>query len=153
MKIIFLDIDGVLNSSKTIRKAGPRDAGYPESHIDEAMVGRLNSIIDATGAFCVLSSSWRVLWPLKEMGELLRRKGFRGSLIDATGRNSTRGLEIRDWLLTANDYQQSNIRFIILDDDSDMEPNMDRLVRTDWDIGLQNEHVKRAIEMLNGGVV
>jgi hypothetical protein len=40
---------------------------------------------------------------------------------------------------------------VILDDDDDMEPYWDRLVQTSWDgNGLEDEHVERAIELLNG---
>ena len=47
-KVIFLDIDGVLNSNCST-----------EPTIAEDMVKRLAYIVDKTGAFIVLSSSWR----------------------------------------------------------------------------------------------
>jgi hypothetical protein len=37
---------------------------------------------------------------------------------------------------------------VILDDDADMEPHMDRLIQTSWKIGLQDAHMNRAIKML-----
>ena len=43
-----------------------------------------------------------------------------------------------------------NKRFIIIDDDSDMEPYMDRLVQTDARHGLMWKDADKAIEMLGG---
>lgn len=50
-KVIFLDIDGVLNDEEHTS----------ESYLDSMMVGRLKRIIDETGAEIILSSSWRGL--------------------------------------------------------------------------------------------
>lgn len=40
--------------------------------------------------------------------------------------------------------------FVILDDNDDMEPFMDRLVQTSWFAGLTQEDVKKAIKILKG---
>ena len=53
MKIIFLDIDGVLNCSKT---PNPRKFPYV---VDRKLLRRLKRLLDRTGAKVVLSSSWR----------------------------------------------------------------------------------------------
>ena len=50
-KVIFLDIDGVLNDEGEEREKGV--------YIDETRVQRLASIVEQTGAEIVLSSSWR----------------------------------------------------------------------------------------------
>lgn len=52
MKVIFLDIDGVLNTPKTIRKFG-------FDFIDDILVSLVARICRETGARIVLSSSWR----------------------------------------------------------------------------------------------
>jgi hypothetical protein len=54
MKIIFLDIDGVLNSEVFLRE-------NPNEAIDRNNVSILKKIIDKTGAVIVMSSAWR-LW-------------------------------------------------------------------------------------------
>lgn len=54
MKIIFLDIDGVLNSSKT---PNPRKLPYI---VDKKLLGRLLKLVERSGAKIVLSSSWRI---------------------------------------------------------------------------------------------
>jgi hypothetical protein len=53
MKIIFSDIDGVLNCKRT---ANPRKFPYI---VDPKLVDRLRRVIECTGAQVVLSSTWR----------------------------------------------------------------------------------------------
>jgi HAD domain in Swiss Army Knife RNA repair proteins len=53
MKVIFLDIDGVLNCTKT---PNPRDFPYI---VDKRLLARLQKLLDRTGAKVVLASSWR----------------------------------------------------------------------------------------------
>ena len=55
MKIIFLDVDGVLNSQDLLERCG-EDKLVP---IDEENIRCLKEIVDETGAEIVLSSSWR----------------------------------------------------------------------------------------------
>jgi hypothetical protein len=53
MKVIFLDIDGVLNCKKT---RNPRGLPYV---VDPKLLRRFKRLIDRTGAKVVLSSTWR----------------------------------------------------------------------------------------------
>ena len=53
MKIIFLDVDGVLNCTKTIRGWGKM------RFVDTRKMLRVREICDRTGAKVVISSSWR----------------------------------------------------------------------------------------------
>lgn len=53
MKIIFLDIDGVLNCEKT---PNPRKLRYI---VDPKLLKRFERLIERTGAKVVLSSTWR----------------------------------------------------------------------------------------------
>ena len=54
MKLIFLDIDGVLNYEgyERFTRSGTR-------FVDPVLIKRLKKIIDRTGAKVVLSSTWR----------------------------------------------------------------------------------------------
>ena len=56
MKVIFLDIDGVLNSSKTV----DRNFDYPE--LDPRNLAVLQEIVSKTDAVLVLISSWKDDW-------------------------------------------------------------------------------------------
>jgi hypothetical protein len=53
MKILFLDIDGVLNSTRT---ANPRKLPYI---VEQNLLTRFKTILKRTGAKVVLSSTWR----------------------------------------------------------------------------------------------
>lgn len=54
MKVIFLDIDGVLNSEEFLKN-------NPNQAINKNGVSILKSIVDKTGAVIVMSSGWK-LW-------------------------------------------------------------------------------------------
>ena len=155
MKVIFLDLDGVLNSSITKAKLGDFIG------IDNAKVRLLKKIIDATGAEIVISSSWRLGYnnlkeefsepPMDYLKRKLRRSNLR--FIDTTPKLDHRSNEIRAWLKKNDDVVKN---YVILDDE-DWWKNDDEL-RSDWvethyygeTGGLQEEHVEQAIKILNG---
>ena len=55
MKVIFLDIDGVLNSGAYDRRRNWNEL----TDIDESRLPLVKQIVDQTGAVIVLSSTWR----------------------------------------------------------------------------------------------
>lgn len=155
MKILFLDVDGVLNH-----------AGFPPSgksrQLDPACCKRLAHITAVSGASIVVSSTWRLGVGLFELKTQLAHCGLEVSrIVDMTPdlhrarikgpdgkllllEACRRGAEIDAWL---TDHPEVT-SFAILDDDSDMEPHMDRLVQTSWRTGLQDEHAWRVVAML-----
>lgn len=144
MKIIFLDIDGVLNSGEYVRKNNIRGLMGTEG-IDPEAVTRLNQIVEATGAVVVVSSSWRFGTPLPTLDHYLTKRGFLGYIIGATPvLPSERGDEIGLWLRAVPVVD----KFVIIDDDADMGNLMDHLIKTSWETGLQDEHVDMAIKIL-----
>ena len=56
MKIVFLDIDGVLNSLNYRRRMGMQ---YFSDMIDRRKMPLLKKIVEATNAKIVLSTTWR----------------------------------------------------------------------------------------------
>lgn len=156
MKIIFLDIDGVLNSRTFIQATqwDRGDEGLPltddrvswERQLDPAAVARLIRIVERTDAKIVVSSSWRHALPVSQIDRILRRMGLPHCIVGRTDDmpHGCRGDEIAAWMATA----QRPCSFVILDDDADMAPVADRLVQTTFDLGLQDEHVERAVAML-----
>ena len=149
MKIIFLDVDGVLNNSTWAKRM--IDEGvrvYAEDILEDRAIELLKQIVDATGADVVISSTWR--GDPVAMDHLLIQLNAHGIWpIGATPRtNLKRGDDISQWLEKNDGYVDA---YVILDDDSDMTVHMDHLVQTSFEHGLRPEHVTRAIEMLNGG--
>lgn len=148
MKVIFLDIDGVLNCASTQRRL----RGSP--FVDEDKLLLLKDLVEKTGAELVLSSTWRLglLYPdvaaftadADALVEEFHKYGL--SLYDSTPRLSDkqRGHEIAAWLEKNPDIE----RFVILDDDSDMAHLKEHLVQTSWLTGLQLSHIKKAINLL-----
>lgn len=57
MKVIFLDVDGVLNRAVTLVRVDERYMG-----IDPALLRRLADVVQKTGAVIVLTSTWKKEW-------------------------------------------------------------------------------------------
>lgn len=119
--IVFLDIDGVLNSSRFFYDNNPLPMGRPGA-IDPDAVRRLNQIVDATGAKVVLSTSWRTQG-VDTVSGYLSERGFTGSVIGATPTNmdGPRRSEINEWLWQAERLGYRVDRFIVIDDDENAQ--------------------------------
>ena len=151
MKVIFLDIDGVLNSEESAKKG---------IHIDSNMVLRLKAIMEATGAKIVISSTWRIRTSIKTLEELFWATGLghhsrkiidvtpqprRNDMYAGTDRGVIRGDEIAQWLKENPEVE----KYIIIDDDSDFHDDQkEHFIQTTWKHGLLEEHVQEAIELL-----
>jgi hypothetical protein len=150
MKVVFLDIDGVLVTYGSLRRSASGSHAKP----DRGCVVALNSVLQRTGAKIVVSSTWR-LAGLASIRQTLNEWGVRGEVIGITPNltrklgavfvSTKRGDEISLWLASHPDVD----RFVILDDDSDMNGLSDRLVKTNFTEGLTGEHAHRAIAMLS----
>lgn len=131
-RILFLDLDGVLNSRRTCMAFGDFPHGLDPlavAKFDPVGLALVRHFCRATGARVVLSSSWRILHPWREVGEALQLP-----IIDATPRLAgPRGQEIAAWLAAHPEVEQ----WAILDDDGDMLPEqLPRFVHTRHDEGL-----------------
>ena len=180
MRVIFLDIDGVLNSESYLLKleakhhqlghtapAGPESASSCDcfklyQQIDPEAIARLNRLVAVTDARIVVSSTWRKLFDPPELLDLLLGHGLVAEIIGETPDGHAepemldvygpleriyRGYEIDFWLRKHPEVD----RFVILDDGSDMEMHTKRLVQTDSEEGLLDEHVELAIRVLAWG--
>lgn len=146
MKVIFLDIDGVMASTRSCVALG----GYPHPprddwhFFDPVAIGLLSRVVRKTGAVCVLSSTWRGFID----GTLQLSQTLRVPIIDKTRwtiGHEKRGLQIQDWL----DAHPQVEAWAILDDDSDMlEHQMDRFVKVDYEEGLSYANHNQLIDLL-----
>ena len=176
MKVIFLDVDGVLNTSETYEVVAKifKETGIEELDIDTFRLEYLKKIIEKTNAKIVLSASCRnsfvkennKIIPISEKGEkiynLLSSYGI--EIYDITPSNydpKNREITVKEWLSNNDDIDS----FIIIDD----EPNMfnellDRLIKTskvkddemlinmDDCVGLCEHHINIAINMLKSKI-
>lgn len=152
MKVIFLDIDGVLNCNKSNSRCG----GF--IGIDDIKVKLLAEIIKQTNAKIILASSWKLDWERfdkdiqSETGNYLDRKLKRQRLYIAdktTHYGSERGKEVSEFL-----QKHQAEKWIVLDDeifeDYEKFDILPHLVKTDfYNGGLQEHHAKIAINLLN----
>ena len=158
VNIIFLDIDGVLNSKNYFIERHPKVLKLYKNNkspdtislklkrmmldIDLNKLNTLKEIIKATGAYVVVTSSWKRLEIFPYVKEQLISMG-----IPIIGNSSNRGEGIKNYLKENNAK-----RYIILDDDIfedyDNELLM-HLVKTSFvNDGLTDSYKKLAIEKL-----
>ena len=144
-KILFLDIDGVVNCATTSQ----RHRGT--IGIDPYMALLVDRIIQATGCGVVISSSWR---HSKERLDEIRKQACEFTDITPSGRltnyeDRPRGHEIRKWLDRHSDVERVD-RYAILDDDSDMlDEQLPSFFKTSWQTGLTQEIADKVIAHLN----
>jgi len=149
-KILFLDIDGVLNSVQ--HKA----LKYGTYGLAPEHIAHLNHIVEEVEDVCiVLSSTWRLHHSAEEMTEMLKAEGFIGTIHDCTPDltvqegsiwlGNCRGYEIQTWL----DDNSPKALFAILDDDSDMGPIKNHLFKTRFRTGLTKEIAQQVVQYLN----
>lgn len=155
LRVLFLDIDGVLNSSSYFRReVGEADgrcmAAYENTQLDPLAIERLNRVIDVTNAEVVISSAWRIGNRIGAIQRAMRDRGFRHRLYCKTpvllGGEGLRNNEIQKWL----DDNQPVERFAIVDDlfvaGIGFVP---QFVLTDYEDGLTDVHADRLIQILN----
>lgn len=148
MKVLFLDIDGVLNSRRYFLKLVSLLV-LPDDKLDPDAIKLLNQITDVTGAFIVVSSTWRYGYinNIAGLREMLAKHGVTGKVLGITPvDNRQRGAQIQDWMDNCGRQIDS---FVILDDDNDMGRLDKFLVKTTFQDGLQDVHVQAAVDILN----
>lgn len=137
MKIIFLDIDGVLNTSRTKELVCGGCLG-----IEPGKADLIKRIVKETGAKIVLTSTWRHHPDLSQAvrDQVVEFIGVTRSL------GTERGFEIEEWLIAHPEVE----RYAIIDDTCDMlasqSPNFFQCY---WDEGLIPELAERIIKHLN----
>lgn len=163
-RIIFLDVDGVLNHVLTKHWVHWETADdVPKGHGYRGMspecVKNLQTLVEKTDAEVVLSSTWRLRpFGLHKTERVARRQGYTGPRwIDVTpefsNKGDERGHEIQDWLDANVPTDQSgrpkgDVEFIIIDDTPDMVHLKHRLVHTDpYDGGLTEAKVAEALKL------
>lgn len=152
MKVIFLDIDGVLNNFRI-------EHDHTRQPIDKECMKHLNQIIEKTGAKVVLSSTWRVNFnTVEEFQAFMVVHGFNGTCIGFTPwlkqPYMVRGNEIYAWidqnekLLNCKSWDFTD--YVILDDDGDMLLwQKSNFVQTKTAVGLTECKAFEAIAILN----
>jgi hypothetical protein len=152
MKVLFLDVDGVLNYRGVFKPGNPMP-------ICPKAWAMLRQVIEKTGCKIVLSSTWRLgdrdicpyIGKLRSFGlfdythEDWRTKDVWRDDWSGSSEDMRRGTEIAEWLSRHPEVK----RYAIVDDDSDMlDDQRPFFVKTSFDSGLMREHRDRLIELL-----
>lgn len=143
MKILFLDIDGVLNSTRSAIALG----NFPHTtktlrYFDVIALRLIRKVCKETGCKICLSSTWRNDKNWEEIGPNLKLP-----IIDRTPRSLSgyRGKEIEAWL---NEHPEVN-QYAIVDDDGDMlEKQHPYFVHTSHSNGFLFEDYEKLLELL-----
>jgi hypothetical protein len=167
MKVLFLDVDGVLNSQESMgrlhhewlasgEKTKTGKYCFPLGHLDETLIGRLNDLVELTDCHIVLSSTWRKVTELHEFRGYMVARGFKYSerivsktpVLNLTGEQSCRGREIQLWI---DEHKEQVSTYAILDDDSfdiiKIHPN--NLVHVYFMEGLRECDITKVSKILN----
>jgi len=157
MKIIFLDIDGVIATSQCWGKGN--DNKWDAYMFDPKCVAVLNFILKETGAEIVLSSDWKSHYTLFEMNEIFAHNGvikgpmcFTPNSKTYTGDNLEGGRsdEILAWLnhhckSSKSEPRVFDIKWVAVDDLDMTEKFGD--ISGNYQTGLKNfVHCKRVME-------
>lgn len=176
--ILFLDVDGVLNSgeyrgSERYHNAPDFPADLQWAHLlDPLAIAVLDDVVRQTDAAVVLSSAWRKFAPLSVLQRMLEIRGAtKVQLIDRTpvraeldgeyvgfsgvlgDRICPRGYEICQWLRKNGPVRS----YAIVDDDDDMTSIHDertrefgeRFVQTDFACGLTTANGDDLVRILS----
>ncbi|MDO4617572.1 MAG: HAD domain-containing protein [Lachnospiraceae bacterium] len=156
MKIIFLDIDGVLNSTQFYERKSNNE--LLEEPFDRNNALQLKRIVEATDAKVVLTSTWRGGWhknPVlctlegKLLNQLFSSLGI--SIYDKTPvLKEGRAAEIKAYLESCPEKVSAYV--IIDDNDFHWKKNglARHVVQTDFENGgLKEEHADQSIAILN----
>ena len=178
MKLIFLDIDGVMSHEIWCSSEKP-NIGYDKlpyflkfenlyrtafRYLADDSMKNLNIIIEKTGANVVISSSHRVSYTIEELQRMFDIRGFKGKIVGKTPslffmglkgytKSVPRGNEIKAWMETNKNLineKMSKIDYVILDDDSDMLYwQRNNFIKINPYCGLNFKDTIQAIDILN----
>lgn len=151
MKVLFLDIDGVLNSrewfivnKENIIFYGGLMHRHAED-LDPVACKLVNALCTEFSLYIVISSTWRKFHTLVEIQRMFAYRGLYAPVIGATPqlRGGFRGQEVDEWL-----HDNPGVtKHVILDDDGDFKPEQP-LVLTNSEYGVCYRDIDKAKEFL-----
>ena len=161
MKVIFLDIDGVLNTStdiyerRRIKFRGKRR--IPTNKKPKRVFAKLVKWMLENDIYFVMSTSWRGNSQIEDWNEILKNYGVKKDLVISLTpfhSKAIRGLEILQWLDSWNnvgvkEYGKEKVNdYIVVDDDiNDIKPyiNKKKIIRTNVKNGLTEKDLEKII--------
>jgi hypothetical protein len=163
MSVLFLDIDGVLNSAVWSAGLSPE---YSGTMISTVLMFNLNTVIAETGCDIVVSSDWRRSSVKKDLNAILRDSGLRKDIIGVTpyvnGKKPTYSPYYSSSFSNLEEERVQEIKFWLDDnpadtwiaiDDMDLAGkgglDPDRFVHTTYVLGMTDDLAAQAIRKLS----
>jgi hypothetical protein len=131
IKVIFIEIDGVLNTERYIRIQSLKQGGIIDSEMqfnfDPIALNNLKEIVEKTNAYLIIFSNWKNypesrLW--KEFIKNMDGIGIKEKIFDVTPKLDTyksgnvKYEEIKEWFRRNKDKEIN--KFLIIDDELEM---------------------------------
>jgi hypothetical protein len=154
MKIIFLDFNGVMDTSyydHILSKEGKPGNDEYGAVFDPYCIRNLKRIIEETEADIVVSSSWKYMMSYQDFLNMWKDRGLPGFITDVTPNpvdRRKRGDEIDAWI----EECKTECQYVIIDDleaNNFNEHQIPRLLIVNPFFGLDEETAERAIQILN----
>jgi hypothetical protein len=148
-KILFLDIDGVLNNEEWFKECAKKG-------VYDGLNPRLVKMLNNLDCEVVISSSWGC--DNGQTWKKLRKKGFNLKVIGYTEHHEIGS----DWIVRGNSFKKwlhdnmglSDYQYAILDDDADMLlEQKEHFVQTDSMFGVTENGIENLKEILNSEII
>lgn len=151
LKLSFLDIDGVLNSSRSVAALGQAPKDYDpttwEPYFDPIAVKLYRRFVRETGAKTVLSTSWRHIDGMESQLADFLQVDIVGSTPYLPGER--RGVEVRQYF-TDNNLSPLIVPYVIFDDRVDfLHEQRGHFVQVFAHDGLSCDNFYNALRILN----
>lgn len=134
MRVLFTDIDGVLNP-------------HWKTKWSKIAIDQYNKVCRDFDLTPVITSTWRLNHTIEELQEIFTKQGIETPIYDFTPHidQADRGIEIKEWL-----SNNSVDNFVIIDDKtSDIERHINNVVKCRSWIGLTREEYNEIKNILD----
>ena len=142
INLIFIDIEGVLNSRHFNRMA----TYYTWDLFDPRSVKLLNRLIEEFDGKLVLTSNWTKRYELTKIREIFKKNKIEGSLIGSVINDSTKESAIKTYIDSLSS-KLKNVNYIIVDNDSNLDQSdlINKIVKTNPEWGFTVIEYKKSI--------
>ncbi|MFD0698031.1 HAD domain-containing protein [Paenibacillus sp. GCM10027628] len=146
MKLIFLDIDGVMVTSRHMIQSNK----YFGHEFDPDCISNLQDILHKTDASIVVSSSWREGRTLKQLQSIFEINGI-NKVIGMTPiiDGAIRGREVKEYLKNTEESGMKISKFVIIDDEEEMGDLKTFLIETEFKTGITDNIKNQVIDFLS----
>ena len=147
--LIFLDIDGVMLSAAGWKPVENLEDGF--SAFSKKAVDCLQHLVNETNASIVLTTSHKSTYPLNQWNHIFETRNLNVTICDKLDDNLI-SLNRKDEILNYLNAHPEIENYVIIDDDKSLndlpQSVKEKMVLTSSLIGLTQENIERAIEIL-----